>query len=153
MNGINKLGVRRIQTDIVWHSFDVPSSRIQTLNNYSNSIDCVIEIIKLKKVILNTCNSAEVGNLFARISCSVRSETVSNQMNIRCFDSEFFLFISKQLKHLLANSVNDDSTYDQRIDKVSDFQADKSNVDVRLIVTGERTAAPMNDDHVEISIC
>ena len=55
--------------------------------------------------------------------------------------------------YLLANSLNDESTYDQRIDKVSDFQADKSNVDVRLIVTGERTAAPMNDDHVEISIC
>ena len=53
----------------------------------------------------------------------------------------------------MANSLNDDSTYDQSIDKVSDFQADKSNVDVRLIVTGERTAAPMNDDHVEISIC
>jgi len=43
-------------------------------------------------------------------------------------------------------------TYYHSVDKVSDFQANKSSVNIRLMVTGERTAAPMNDDRVEIPI-
>jgi|LakMenEpi03Aug12_release.lakeMendotaPanAssembly.Ray.scaffolds.fasta_scaffold1178493_1 hypothetical protein len=44
-------------------------------------------------------------------------------------------------------------TYNQGFNKEGDFQAHKTNVDERLIVTGFCTAAPMNDDYVEISVC
>jgi hypothetical protein len=44
-------------------------------------------------------------------------------------------------------------TYNQRFDQKGDFQANQTNVDERFIVTGFCTAAPMNDDYVEISVC